>query len=180
MTRTLTLVLTGAWSGVLGLAAVVVARATLGRDMGGDTESPSLALLLAICAIVFAVTAVGVAASRVWSRGLSAAVGIVGVIVGFGGLIYLVLATLITGSMFPDLLLQRLNLTIALIMGLTGLTGIGLLTRRTDRGVTADTAGPWLVRSWHPVTAGFAIGITAAWIWSAFIWPRIPYECCLL
>jgi hypothetical protein len=180
VTRTLTLVLSGILSSVLALTAFVVLRATLGRDMGGDTESPRLAVALAAGAIVVAITGVAVATTRPWSRRLSVAVGLASVIAGFGGLIYFLVASLIVSGMFPSLLLDRLNLTIALVMGLIGLTGLGLLMRSTGPATSAGISRPWLARSWHPVAAGFAIGIAVAWIWSAFIWPVIPYECCLL
>jgi hypothetical protein len=134
VTRTLTLVLSGILSSVLALTAFVVLRATLGRDMGGDTESPRLAVALAAGAIVVAITGVAVATTRPWSRRLSVAVGLASVIAGFGGLIYFLVASLIVSGMFPSLLLDRLNLTIALVMGLIGLTGLGLLMRSTGVG----------------------------------------------
>jgi hypothetical protein len=126
---------------------------------------------------VAAITGIGVATQRPWSCRLSLVVGVTSVIAGFGGQLLLLGASLLAVGMFPATLLDPLNLTIALVMGVTGLTGIGLL-RRADLATTTDK-GSWLVRSWHPVTAGIAMGIAAAWNWSAFIWPLIPYECCL-
>jgi hypothetical protein len=128
------------------------------------------------CAIVLAITGVGLAAGAAWSRVMSLVVGLAGLIVGFGGLLLIVGSSLVAAGMFPDVLLQPQNLTIALVMGLAGLTGIGLLMRRSDR--TAATTGPGLARSW-PVVAGVAIGIAAAWTWSAFVYELIPYRCCL-
>jgi hypothetical protein len=180
VTRMPTLVLSGLLSGVLAFTAVVVLQATLGRDMGGDMESPRLAVALTVCAIVVAITGVGVATIRPWSHRLSVAVGLACVIAGFGGLIYFFVASLIVSGMFPSLLLDRLNLTIALVMGLIGLTGIGLLVRSSGLATSTGINRPRLVSSWHPVAAGFAVGIAVAWIWSAFVWPLIPYECCLL
>jgi hypothetical protein len=180
LTRTPALILSGALSGVLAFTAVVVLRATLVRDPSGDAESPRLAVALAASAIVVAIAAVGVATSRSWSRRLSVAIGLACVIAGFGGLTYFLVASLIAAGMFPGLLLDRLNLTIALVMGLTALTGIGLLMLPTGPATSVGIGRPWLVSSWHPVAAGFVIGAALAWIWSAFIWPVIPYECCLM
>ena len=175
MIRTFTLVLTGVVSGILVFTAVSM---LLSRDQAGDTPSPELAVTLLACAIV--VVTAGVAVAMAWqsSRALSLVVGIAGVIAGFGGLAYFLLASLLTAG-FPDVLLQPLNLTIALVMAVIGLMGIGLLMRRSDLATTAGTTGPWPVRSWHPVASGIAIGVTAAWIWSAIVYSLIPYECCL-
>ena len=84
MTRTFTLVLTGILSGILAFAATDM---LLRRDLAGDTPSPELAVTLMACAIVLAITGVGVATGAAWSRGLSLAVGLAGLFAGFGGLL---------------------------------------------------------------------------------------------
>jgi hypothetical protein len=180
MSRTLTVVLTGVVSGILVVTAARMLLATLDRDLAGDTDSPQLALVLAAAAAAMAIAGLAVATARPWSRGLSLVVGLAAVIAGIGGLIYFLLASLLVAGMFPELLLEPGNLTIALVTGLTGLTGIGLLMRRSAPEATAGAASPWPARAWHPVAAGIAIGIAAAWVWGAFIWPLIPSECCLL
>ena len=100
-------------------------------------------MILTACAIVLAITGVGVATGAAWSRALSLVVGLAGLFVGFGGLLLIVGSSLIAAGMFRDVLLQPQNLTIALVMGVTGLTGIGLLIRRPTR------RPPRLVRGWH-------------------------------
>jgi hypothetical protein len=174
--RILTLALIGTLSGVLFFTAMVM---LLRLDMSGDTSSPQLALILMASSIALVITAVGVATAAPWSRGLRLAVGIASAFVGFGGLMLMLGASLIAAGMFPDTLLSPLNLTIQLVMGLTGLTGVGLLTRGSNLTMEAGAGGSWLILSWHPVAAGIAIGIAVAWTWSVIIWPLIPYTCCL-
>jgi hypothetical protein len=176
MTRTLTLVLTGGLSGALAFAGVEM---LLLRDLPGDTPSPELAALLLACALLLAVTGVSVAAAMSWSRGLSLVVGVGSALVGIGGLLLLLVATLTVSGAFPTTLLQPLNLSIAMLMAVAGLAGIGLLRVGSAPVRRAGSAGPWLARSWHPVAAGIGIGAAAAWFWGAVIWPLIPYECCL-
>jgi hypothetical protein len=172
--RTFTVVLAGVVSGIFAFVAFGM---LLPDDLPGDTASLQLAMILMACAIAVAITGVGVATTGPWSLPLSLVIGIAGVIAGFGGLTLLVLSSLLAVGMFPDTLLEPLNLTVALIMVLGGLTGIGFLMRRSDPPTAAATRTAWLARSW-PVAAGIAVGIGVAWLWAAFIWPLIPYECC--
>jgi hypothetical protein len=170
---------TGAVAGILAFAGVAMLVQTLMRDAPGDTASPQLAALLAAAAVVVAAASVVVATAGPWSRGAGLALGVAGLVAGFGGLLYLIGASLIAAGMFPALLLRPTNLTVALVMALAGLTGIGLLMR-PSRADPARTTGPRPVGSWYPVAVGIATGLAAAWIWGALIWPLIPDECCLL
>lgn len=171
----MTLVPTGVLSGILTFAGVDM---LVRPDLPGDTPSFALAALLMAGALVVTIAGVGVATAMPWSRGLARVVGVACSILGFGGLLYLVVVTLMVAGSFPDTLLEPLNLSTALLMVVSGLAGAGLLMDGAAPPSTGGTAGPWPARSWHPVAAGIAIGIAAAWLWSAFIWPLIPYQCC--
>jgi hypothetical protein len=177
MLRTLTLLATGGLAGALAFAG---AEMLLRRDVSGDTPSPELAAVLLICALLLAGTGVGVAAAMRWSRGLSLVVGVGSAAVGIGGLLLLLVATLTVAGAFPSTLLSPLNLSIAMLMAVAGLAGIGLLRLGSAPVRKAGSAGPWLTRSWHPVAAGIGIGVAAAWFWGAVVWPLIPYECCFI
>jgi hypothetical protein len=175
MTRTLTLLATGGLAGALAFAGVEM---LLRRDQPGDTPSPELAAVLLICALLLTLTGIGVATAMRWSRRLSVVVGVGSALVGIGGLLLLLVATLTVAGAFPSTLLQPLNLSIAMLMAVAGLAGIGLLKVGSAPVRKAGSAGPWWVRTWHPVAAGIAIGVAAAWFWGAVIWPLIPYQCC--
>jgi hypothetical protein len=160
---------------MLGFAGVEM---LLRRDLPGDTPSPELAALLLACALLLTFTGVGVATAMSWSRGLCLVVGVGCAVVGVGGLLLLFVATVTVAGAFPSTLLQPLNLSIALLMAVAGLAGIGLLKLGSAPVRKASSAGPWLARSWHPVAAAIGIGVAAAWFWGAVVWPLIPYECC--
>ena len=176
MTRTLTLMLTGVLSGILAFAGVEM---LLRRDLPGDTPSPELGVLLMAGALVVALTGIGVALALPWSGWLRPVVGLACLVLGFGGLLFLLVATLMVSGAFPNTLLQPLNLSIGLVMAVSGFAGAGLLMPDFGKA-TIVGSGSWLARSWHPVTAGILTGAAAAWFWGAFAWPLIPHECCFL
>jgi hypothetical protein len=177
VSRWLALVLTGVLSGILALAGGMM---LLARDLPGDTASPMLAAMLAAGAIVLAITGVGAATAQPWASWLRLVVGMLCAVAGFGGLLYMILASLIAAGMFPDVLLQPLNLAIVLVMGVSAATGIGLLVHSPEHSPAVASGPPSRGRTWYVVFAGFAIGVGAAWIWGSLIVPLIPYRCCLV
>jgi uncharacterized RDD family membrane protein YckC len=101
-------------------------------------------------------------------------------LLGIGGLVYFLGASLLVSGAFPLLLLTPDNIGATLWLALAAVAGIGLFRAGRAAGTPAPQAGArWLDQSWHPVAFGVALGIVLAAFWSVVIYPLIPYECCL-
>jgi hypothetical protein len=149
--------------------------------VGGGTPSPQLALILFVLALVLAIAALAVTLGTHLGRRLARWVGAITAIVGIGGLVYVLVVSLFVSGAFPLLLLTPDNLSGELWLAFAAITGIGLFRLgRHALGAAPAAETPWIARSWHPVALGIALGIGLGALWSAVIYPLIPYECCLI
>jgi hypothetical protein len=177
VSRKVALVLAGFLAGSLGFAGGSMLATTLPDPSSGDTQSPQLALALLGISLVVAATALGVAVAARWAPLGARLVGWLLALLGFGGLAYLVLATLFVAGAFPAVLLEPSNLTAGLWLAITGVTGAGLVRLRPGGSDDGSEAQPWLSRT-APVLVGVLLGVFVGALWYAVIYQLIPYECC--
>jgi hypothetical protein len=177
VSRNVALVLAGFLAGSLGFAGASMLATTVPDPSSGDTPSPQLALVILSISAGVAVTALGVAMATSWAPRASGVVGWLLVLLGFGGLAYMVLATLFVAGAFPAVLLEPSNLTAGLWLAITGVTGAGLVRLRPGGSDDGSEAQPWLSRT-APVLVGVLLGVLVGALWYAVIYQLIPYECC--
>jgi hypothetical protein len=181
VSRTLALVLTGVLAGTLVYGGVSMFVVAIQYPSEGDTPSVEFAPILIGLALLLTLAATLLTVGAGWGPRLARWVGAIAAILGLGGLVYVIGASLVVSGAFPLLLLTPDNLSVELWLALAAITGIGLFrSAKADRAPGDDATTPWIGRSWHPVFVGLVLGAGLAVLWSVVIYPLIPYECCLI
>jgi hypothetical protein len=180
VSRTLALVLAGVFAGTLVYGGVSMLVVVIQYRPQGGTPSVELALILMGLALGMTLAATAFAVGTRLGPRLARWVGGLFAVLGIGGLVYFLGASLVVSGAFPLILLTPDNIGAELWMALAAVAGIGLFQVGRAAGTPAPQTGArWLDRSWHPVALGVALGIVLAAFWSVVIYPLIPYECCL-